>query len=126
MMGVREEEATEGVAFAFLTFFFSCFFGCSSSSDSSAFSSSTSSTTSLRFFPFPEVVFEEEVEMGVESGPGHSRDMWPGFLHRKHAPFFLSSSQIWGVSLGRFWVRTVVDFFLSTSMGTPCDKDCLG
>jgi len=37
MMGVREEEATEGVAFAFLTFFFSCFFDCSSSSDSSAF-----------------------------------------------------------------------------------------
>jgi len=36
MIGVREEEATEGVAFAFLTFFLSCFFGCSSSSDSSS------------------------------------------------------------------------------------------
>src|SRR5882724_3337553 len=78
MMGVREDEATEGATFAFLAFLFSCFFGCSSSSDSSAFSSSLSSTTSLRFFPLPEVILEEEVETGVESVGWHTGLAWVG------------------------------------------------
>jgi len=50
-----------------------------------------------------------------------------GFLHRKHAPFFLSFiTNLRSKVSGDSGCGPAVDFFLSTSIGVPCDKRLSG
>jgi len=81
MIGVREEEATEGVAFAFLTFFLSCFFGRSSLQILRLFLRHLLPLFLYDSSLFPGVVLDEEVETGV------SRDRtFMGHMTRFPAP----------------------------------------